>query len=393
MTRIARPTTRPPTMRPPTRRWPPAKPLLVALLALVPALAACQPQGGHHADAAPVIRPVRTITVEPVTFRMGGSATGTIEARADADLGFRIAGKLIERKVDVGSQVKAGDVLARLDDQDQRNALRTAEANLASAKADQVQARNEEVRKRELLANGNAPQAQYDAALLAMRTADAKVVATQAALQSARDRVGYTELKADRDGVVTTVGAEPGQVVEAGQMVVRVAQPEEREAVFNVAETGIRAAPKDPVIDVSLAGAPDIVAVGRVREVSPQADPVTRTHTVRIALDNPPDALRLGATVVGRLKQPPAPVVELPGTALFEEAGRSFVWLVDPKAQIVRRQPVVIRPRDGARDTDGPVIVTEGLTRGDVVVTAGVHSLTEGQRVRFNQKIETAAAP
>ncbi|WP_079285484.1 efflux RND transporter periplasmic adaptor subunit [Azospirillum brasilense] len=237
------------------------------------------------------------------------------------------------------------------------------------------------------------PQAQYDAALLAMRTADAKVVATQAALQSARDRVGYTELRADRDGVVTTIGAEPGQVVEAGQMVVRVAQPEEREAVFNVAETGIRAAPKDPVIEVSLAGAPDITAVGRVREISPQADPVTRTHTVRIALDNPPDALRLGATVVGRLKQPPAPVVELPGTALFEEAGRSFVWLVDPKAQTVRRQPVVIRPRDGARDTDGPVIVTEGLTRGDVVVTAGVHSLSEGQRVRFNQKIETAAAP
>ncbi|MGY0789863.1 efflux RND transporter periplasmic adaptor subunit [Azospirillum argentinense] len=389
MTRIARPTTRLPTLRPPTMWRPPAKPLLVALLALAPALAACQPQGGHHADAAPVIRPVRTVTVEPVTFRMGGSATGTIEARADADLGFRIAGKLVERKVDVGSLVKADDVLARLDDQDQRNALRTAEANLASAKADQVQARNEEGRKRELLANGNAPQAQYDAALLAMRTADAKVVATQAALQSARDRVGYTELRADRDGVVTTIGAEPGQVVEAGQMVVRVAQPEEREAVFNVAETGIRAAPKDPVIDVSLAGAPDIVAVGRVREISPQADPVTRTHTVRIALDNPPDALRLGATVVGRLKQPPAPVVELPGTALFEEAGRSFVWLVDPKAQTVRRQPVVIRARDG----DGPVIVTEGLTRGDVVVTAGVHSLSEGQRVRFNQKIETAAAP
>ncbi|MDW7553212.1 MULTISPECIES: efflux RND transporter periplasmic adaptor subunit [Azospirillum] len=388
MTRIARPTMRPPGMRQPT-----TNPLLIVLLALAPTLAACQPQGGHHADAAPVIRPVRTITVEPVTFRMGGSATGTIEARADADLGFRIAGKLVERQVDVGSLVKAGDVLARLDDQDQRNALRTAEANLASAQADQMQARNEEARKRELLANGNAPQAQYDAALLAMRTADAKVVATQAALQSARDRVGYTELRADRDGVVTTIGAEPGQVVEAGQMVVRVAQPEEREAVFNVAETGIRAAPKDPVIEVSLAGAPDITAVGRVREISPQADPVTRTHTVRIALDNPPDALRLGATVVGRLKQPPAPVVELPGTALFEEAGRSFVWLVDPKAQTVRRQPVVIRPRDGARDTDGPVIVTEGLTRGDVVVTAGVHSLSEGQRVRFNQKIETAAAP
>ncbi len=380
MTRIA-----PPTLAPTLA------PTLVLALALV--LAACEPQDGHHADATPVIRPVRTVTVEPVTFRMGASATGTIEARADADLGFRIAGKLVERKVDVSDQVKAGDLLARLDDQDQRNALRTAEANLASAQADQVQARNEEARKRELLANGNAPQAQYDAALLAMRTADAKVVATQAALQSARDRVGYTELRADRDGVVTTIGAEPGQVVEAGQMVVRVAQPEEREAVFNVAETGIRAAPKDPVIDVALAGAPDIAATGRVREVSPQADPVTRTHTVRVALDNPPDALRLGATVVGRLKKPPAPVVELPGTALFEEAGRTFVWLVDPKAQTVRRQPVVIRPGDGAGDSAGPVIVTEGLTRGDVVVTAGVHSLSEGQRIRFNQKIETAAAP
>lgn len=370
----------------PARRFPAIAPTMVLTIAL--ALAACQEQAGHHADASPVIRPVRTITVEPVIFRLGGSVTGTIEARADADLGFRIAGKLIERKADVGNRIRAGDVLARLDDQDQRNALRTAEANLAAAQAEQTQARNEEFRKKELLANGNTSQALYDAALLGMRTADAKVVATQAALRSARNRVGYTELTADRDGVVTTVGAEPGQVVEAGQMVVRVAQPEEREAVFDVAETGIRAAPRDPVIDVALAGAPNVTAVGRVREISPQADPVTRTHTVRIALDNPPDALRLGATVIGRLKQPPAPVVELPGTAVFEDAGRTFVWVVDPKAQTVRRQPVGIRPREA----EGPIIITEGLTRGDIVVTAGVHSLTEGQRIRFNQNIETAAA-
>ena len=163
---------------------------------------------------------------------------------------------------------------------------------------------------------GTTTQALYDAALLSKRTADARVVAAQAALQSARDRVGYTELAADRDGVVTAVGPDAGQVVEVGAMVVRIAQPEEREAVFNVAEAGVRSAPKDPVIEVALAGAPDITAVGHVREVSPQADPVTRTHTVRIALENPPDALRLGATVTGRLKQPPAPVVELPGTAI-----------------------------------------------------------------------------
>jgi len=341
-----------------------------------------------EAEQHPVIRPVRTITVHPVTFSLSGSVTGTIEARAEADLGFRVAGKLIERKVDVGDRVRAGDVLARVDDQDQRNALRTAEAELAAANAEQVQASNEESRKRELLKNGNTTQVLYDAALLSMRTADAKVVAAQAVLQTSRDRLGYTEVVADRDGVVTAVGPDAGQVVEVGEMVVRVAQPEEREAVFNIAEAGVQSAPKEPVIEVALAGAPDITAVGRVREVSPQADPVTRTHTVRIELENPPDALRLGATVTGRLKQPPAPVIELPDTAIVREAEQSYVWVVDPKDQIVRRRAVSTRPGHEG----GPVVVTDGLAQGDIVITAGVHSLAEGQRVRLGKQIETAAS-
>jgi membrane fusion protein, multidrug efflux system len=351
-------------------------------------LGGCEQRSAPVADAAPVIRPVRTIVVQPVSFSLAGSVTGTIEARAEADLGFRIAGKLIERKVDVGDGVRAGDVLARLDDQDQRNALRTSEADLAAANAEQVQASNEEARKRELLSRGNTTQVLYDAALMSKRTADAKVVATRAGLETARDRAGYTELVADRNGVVTSVGADAGQVVEVGEMVVRVAQPEEREAVFNVAEAGVRSAPKEPVIEVALSGAPDITAVGRVREVSPQADPVTRTHTVRIALENPPDALRLGATVTGRLKQPPAPVVELPGTAIIQENERNFVWVVDPQDQTVRRRAVSTRPGH----VDGPVVVTDGLAQGDIVVTAGVHSLAEGQRVRLAKQIETAAA-
>jgi RND family efflux transporter MFP subunit len=358
-------------------------------MAMAMTLTGCEERNAHEADAAPVIRPVRTITVQPVSFSLSGSVTGTIEARAEADLGFRIAGKLIERKVDVGDGVRAGDVLARLDDQDQRNALRTAEADLAAAQAEQVQASNEEARKRELLSRGNTTQVLYDAALMSKRTADAKVVAAQAALQTARDRAGYTELVADRNGVVTSVGPDAGQVVEIGEMVVRVAQPEEREAVFNVAEAGVRSAPKEPVIEVALSGAPDITAVGRVREVSPQADPVTRTHTVRIALENPPDALRLGATVTGRLKQPPAPVVELPGTAIAQEDERNFVWVVNPKDQTVRRRAVSIR----SGHEDGPVVVTDGLAQGDIVVTAGANSLAEGQRVRLGKRIETAAAP
>jgi RND family efflux transporter MFP subunit len=367
---------------------PGARLLPAVLLTMALTLTACDEKTVVEAEESPVIRPVRTITVQPVTFSLSGSVTGTIEARAEADLGFRVAGKLIERKVDVGDRVRAGDVLARLDDQDQRNALRTAEAELAAANAEQVQARNEEARKRELLKNGNTTQVLYDAALLSMRTADAKVVAAQAALQTSRDRVGYTEVVADRDGVVTAVGPDAGQVVEVGEMVVRVAQPEEREAVFNVAEAGVRSAPKEPVIEVALAGAPDVTAVGRVREVSPQADPVTRTHTVRIALENPPDALRLGATVTGRLKQPPAPVIELPGTAIVQEAEQSFVWVVDPKDQTVRRRAVRIRPGHEG----GPLVVTDGLAQGDIVITAGAHSLAEGQRVRLAKQIETAAA-
>lgn len=372
-----------------TRLSPPSAAVgLLLALAVLPA--GCDAwTGGHKAEEPPLVRPVRTVVVAPVTFRLGGSVTGTIEARADADLGFRIAGKLVERTVDVGDRVGAGQLLGRLDDQDQRNALRTAEAARTEAGAALVQARNEEARKRELLANGNTSQALYDVALLSMRTAEAKLVAAQAALQSAQDRVAYTELAADRDGVVTAVGAEPGQVVEAGAMVVRVARPEEREAVFNVAERGIRSAPRDPVIEVSLSGAPDVTATGHVREISPQADPVTRTHTVRVALDDPPDALRLGATVTGRLKQEPAPVVELPDSALFQAAGLTFVWVVDPRDRTVRRRAVTTRPGTG----DGPVVVTDGLAKGDVVVTAGVRSLKEGQRVKADIPTETAAAP
>ena len=180
------------------------------------ALGGCEQWNAQEADAAPIIRPVRTIIVKPVTFSLSGSVTGVIEARAEAELGFRIAGKLVERKVDVGDHVQAGDVLARLDDQDQRNALRTAEADLATAQAEQVQADNEEARKRELLKNGNTTQVLYDAALLSKRTADAKAVAAQAALQTSRNRIGYTELAADRDGVVTATGPDPGQVVDVG---------------------------------------------------------------------------------------------------------------------------------------------------------------------------------
>jgi RND family efflux transporter MFP subunit len=345
---------------------------------LVPTAAAFG-AGDKTAQEEPVVRPVRSIAIEPRALDQSIAVTGTIEARAESSLGFRLAGKLISRAVDVGDSVKAGDILARLDDQDQRNAAVAAQARLAAAEAEQTRARNAEAGQRTLLARGVAPQSEYDAALLGMRTAEAQVDAARADVQVATNRVGYTELTADQDGVVTAVGPDAGQIVQAGDMVVRIARPEEREAVFHVSEAIIRSLPKDPLIEVALAGAPGVAVAGQVRELSPQADPVTRTQTVWVALDNPPDTIRLGATVTGHVKLTGEALVELPGAALIEEQGRTVVWLVDAKSQTVHRKEVVAgRLRDG-----GPVIVSDGLAKGDIVVTAGVHSLKEGQRVRL----------
>lgn len=347
---------------------------MIAVLTLTTAAWSCEKE---RAEEAPVIRPVRSITVEPQSFGGSITLTGTIEARAETNLGFRIAGKLIDRPVDVGDKIDRGDVLARLDDQDQRNALLTSQSNLAQAAAEQTRARNAEGRQRTLLAQGVTAQADYDLTLRAMRTADAQVEAAKADLQVATDRVGYTTLTADQDGVVTAVGPDAGKVVQAGEMIVQVARPEDREAVFNVSETILRTAPADAVIEVALANAPGVVAVGHVREFSPQADPVTRTHTIRVALENPPEVMRLGVSVMGSVKVPSVAVVELPRSALLEESGKTLVWLVDARDRTVHRKEIVA----ALSGKEGYVIVSEGLSKGDVVVTAGIHSLKDGERI------------
>jgi len=324
-----------------------------------------------------VVRPVRSITVEPHALSDSITLTGTIEPRAEINLGFRIAGKLVERSVDVGDAIDPGDVLARLDDQDQRNALLAAQGDLAKAEAERTRAVNAEERQRILLTKDVTAQADYDVALRARRTAEAQVDAAKADVQIASDRVGYTTLTADQGGVVTAVGPDVGKVVQAGEMIVQIARPEDREAVFNVSEAILHSAPGDPTIDVALASAPGITAAGRVREFSPQADPVTRTHTIRVALQNPPDAMRLGVTVTGRARHSSDAIVELPRTAVLEESGKTLVWVVDTKSRTVHRKEVVVQPVRG----DGPVVVSEGLAKRDIVVTAGIHSLKDGQQV------------
>src|SRR6266436_8138519 len=185
----------------------------------------------------------------------------------------------------------------------------------------------------------------------------------------------YTDLKADNDGVISAIGADPGQVVSAGQMVVKLAQPGEREAVFNVAEAAFKTPPRNPTVDVQLVSNPNIKTAGKVRYVSPQADPTTRTFTVRVSLPDAPPQMRLGANVVGSVTVNEGQSILIPGSALFQKDGKPAVWLVE-KDNTVQLKPITVQRYQG-----DSVIVGDGLAQGDVVVTAGVQKLLPGQKV------------
>jgi RND family efflux transporter MFP subunit len=196
--------------------------------------------------------------------------TGRIEALDEAALGFRLSGRMIERHVSVSDRVEAGQVLARLEALNEMNALRAAKAQLAAAQAKLVQVGNHFERQEILIAQGWTTRANYDQAKRELRTAEAQVEAAEAQLKAAHDQVDFTELKADAEGVVTAVGAEPGEVVQAGQMIVRLARQGGRDAVFDVPAQVLRTAPSDAVVNVQLANDPSVTAVGLVRQVSPK---------------------------------------------------------------------------------------------------------------------------
>ena len=344
----------------------------VCTLVLLLALAACKKE---EKAAAPDIRPVRAVTVEPSEGGETVSLTGEIQARYQADIGFRVNGKIIERPVDVGTQVKKGDLLARLDPQQYRQDLEVAKSEVAVAEAEVTRSQAQEYRQRELLKNGHTTQVAYDQALKTFKTAQAQLDSAQAKQIQASENLGYADLKADNDGVITAIGADAGQVVSAGQMVVRLAQPGEREGVFNIGEGAFKTRPKDPTVTVHLVSNPEIETAGKVRYISPQADPATRTYTVRVSLPDAPPQMRLGANVVGTVTLDQGQTVSIPGSALFQKDGKPAVWLVE-KDKTVQLKPITVQRYQG-----DSVVVGDGLVQGDVVVTAGVQKLLPGQKV------------
>ncbi|AUX80616.1 efflux RND transporter periplasmic adaptor subunit [Sinorhizobium fredii] len=326
------------------------------------------------------VRIVRTLTVEPRAMPVRNSAVGEIRPQRESDFAFRLSGKLVSRTVEVGAKVRKGDVLARLDDQEYRNRLRSAKADQQAAEAAVFEARASEVRIRRLLEHGYTTRANHDAALKNLRSTVAKLEAMTAAFDMAKDQLAYTELRADFDGIITAVGAEEGQVVNVGQMVARIANPANKDAVFSIAEAMFAAHPAERAgarITISLLSDPSVAVLGFVREVAPMADAATRTYQVKVALQNAPEAMRFGASVAGRVERPGDPVVTIPGSALFDLRGEPAVWVVGAD-DTVALKPIVVAHYEPDR-----VVVSDGLTKGDIVVTAGVSRLRDRQKVRI----------
>ena len=337
--------------------------------------------GGCKAEKVDLdVRSARTVVVDPKPVHDDRQAVGEVKPRYESDLSFRVAGKVLARGVDVGARVRQDDTLATLDTQDFQNRLRSAEAEVASAEAVLIEARGTERRKAKLLSDGWTPQAIYDTALSNLRSAEARLASAKANLDLTNDQLRYTKLKAEFDGIVTAVGAEPGQNVNAGQMVVKLARPSDKDAVFNIAETAFAdRAPRSERLEVTVwpLSNPELKIEGVVREIAPVADSTTRTYAVKVTLDNPPPQLRFGMSIAGRLRASSEPVVALPLSALFEQNGTPAVWVVDERSGSVALRPVTV-----ARYETNVVVIAGGLAKGDVVVTAGTNTLRQGQKVR-----------
>ena len=324
------------------------------------------------------VRPVRTLVATPHAEGEPVSLTGHIRARTEESLAFRIEGRVIARRVDVGQVVKPGDLVAELDPQPQQDALRQAQAARSAAQASLNEAANNLERQRVLVAQGWSTRVQFDATQKGFLSAKADVDAAAAKLHSAEDQLGYTKLLADSSGAVIAKGAEAGEVVKAGQMIVTVALDDGADAVFDVPASLLRQVSPDAEISIALTDDPNIRTVGRVRELAPQADPVTRSYRVKVGLSDRQEAMRLGATVIGQTRMVAPGGIELPATALTIVDNKPAVWVVDRATQQVALRPVQLQRQDSA-----DIVVTAGLEGGEVVVTAGVHALRPGQKVRL----------
>jgi multidrug efflux system membrane fusion protein len=357
--------------------------LALGLAAAAVLLAAC----GKNTPAPEPVRAVKVITVGASDIQSGHEFSGEVKPRVESRLGFRVAGKVIRRSVELGQPVKAGTVIAQLDPQDYRLAAEAAGAQVAAARTNRDLAAADFKRFQQLREQNFISGAELERRETALKAAQAQLDQAQAQLKAQGNQAAYTTLVADVSGVVTGIEAEPGQVVTAGTTIVRIAQDGPRDVVFAVPEDKVQALkPGSPVAVRPWSGQAPLA--GKIREVAASADPVTRTYTVKVGLEGaaqPP----LGATVTvlpQALSYAGGQVIKLPTSALRQEGKGTAVWVLDRATMTVRSQPVQLATADG-----NEAVIAGGLVPGMLVVSAGVHVLAPGQKVSVWQEKASGA--
>ncbi|MBR7800282.1 efflux RND transporter periplasmic adaptor subunit [Undibacterium sp. FT137W] len=321
------------------------------------------------------VRPVRAVQAQLEGSEVTAEFSGEVRARVESRLGFRVPGKIIARKVELGTVVKRGQVLMQLDPQDLLLGQTQARAGLTAAESNRDLAQAELKRYQELRDKNFVAQAVLDAKVTAFKAAQASYEQAKASLSNQSNQAGYASLTADVDGVVTAIEAEIGQVVAAGAPVVRLAKTDELEVIVGIPEDKINSIRQMSDVKVSLWANPKEVLQGKLRELSPIADQATRTFTAKIILPASVKDVRLGMTamVVFGMKNPNN-MIRLPITALFQDKSQNSVWVVE--SGVVKSVPVQLASSQGE-----DVLLASGVVAGQTVVTAGVNLLKPGQRV------------
>ena len=352
-----------------------------AAFVLIALMAACS----KPAPPEEPIRAVKVMTVGVNTFESGYEFAGEVKAKVESRLGFRVGGKIIKRQAELGQRVEAGQVLAQLDPQDYKLAADAARAQMRAAGTNRDLAAADYKRYKELKEQNFISGAELERRDATFKAAQAQFEQAQSQLEVQGNQANYASLVADVSGIVTAVEAEPGQVVAAGTPVVRIAADGMRDVVFSVPEDKVTSITPGMLVKVRgwAQEAQTASTVAKVREVSASADPATRTYQVKLALDTktPPP---LGATVyvlpegLGGLQG--LPVIKLPTSALRQEGKSSAVWVLEKASMTIKSQVVQIATADG-----NEAVIANGLQPGMLVVSAGVHVLSAGQKVTIYQ--------
>lgn len=339
-------------------------------------ITACSPA---PSAAPPASRPVKSMVAVAEPLDHTAQYAGDVRARYEIPLAFRVGGKITDRSVEVGQQVQADQVLMQLDPGDLALNEQALRAQLAAARADRDQAQADLNRAQALLDRKLISRSDFDARRSARDAAQARFEQAESQLSGGARQTAYTQLQSDQAGVVTAVRAEVGQVVIAGQPMISLALPGDKEVAISVPENRHAELQAGQSVQIALWAVPDRTYQGRVREIAPLADPLTRTYAVKVTLIDPDDAVQLGMTAIVLAKRRLAEAaIRLPLTAILEHEGRPAVWVVDPESMTVDRRPVQLGDFH-----ENQVAVASGLAPGQRVVTAGVHKLYPNQPVRL----------